>query len=172
MIPDFLACQAPEANYRLRCYSLSVQAGTVKQAIIAGPSSTCQGAFSLLNGNGQFLLQEQPRSWLLPCKFHYQRLVVKALEKNFFLLVIRSKDRQCLWTASDQELYHTLSSPPYETPLLPQWMPLLRRALAGRRLLTNMEGHNPQGSHLNVTPAELDALVSKGVREKKLLLSE
>lgn len=172
MNPDFLSCQAPEASYRLRCYSLSTQGGYIKQAIYAGPSSTCQGAFALLNGNGQFLLQGQPRNWLLPCKFHYQRLLVRALEKNFFLLIVRSKDPACIWSATDDELYHTLSSPPYETPLLPAWMPLLRRALTGRRLLTSLEGHNPQGSYLNITPAELDTLVAKGVREKKLLLSE
>ena len=71
----------------------------------------------------------------------------------------------------DARLFAELNGPRYTTPLLRQWSGWLKRAMMENERIVMAESHNAMAGILRIEPAELDELVSRGVRDGYLRMT-
>jgi hypothetical protein len=75
-----------------------------------------------------------------------------------------------LKSVSPEALWQELASMRFTTPLLRSWMPWITRQLLERELLVEAEGYRCLCGVLRATTADLDAIVSDGLRQGSLLI--
>lgn len=159
-----------DKTYPVECWCLSHHYKRVKALTMCGNYKLVRTVMEALGADGTFAMGFDLK--LGSCDFGYQVIGAKVLQKDYHMVHVRSLDPKCLWTKEPKELFKALMAPPFETPLLPRWMPAFRAALESRKMLFTMQGHNPIGQILaaDLTPKMLDQLASKGTSERKLNL--
>lgn len=161
-----------DREYRLRCYSLSRLLKKIKLIVFAGTIDDIRACSAVISDRGRFWFEGDKDFEMEPDLFEYSICSTKTIGRGYAVVAMRSYDPRCLWDPSHDTLYKALMHEPFETPLLPRWMPAFRAALVRRKMLLPMEGWNQYGEILEPTlsPKILDNLASKGVSEKKLSL--
>ena len=159
-----------EESVPVECWHMSQYAGEIKALTVSGNARHIGMTLNAIREGcemsvGQFVRLETD-------DFDYEVIASRVMQKDFIVVHVRSSDPKCLWTNEPGELFKALMARPFETPLLPRWMPAFRAALDSRKLIFKMTGHNPIGSILSVdlTPRKLDELASIGTSKRKLNL--
>jgi hypothetical protein len=75
-----------------------------------------------------------------------------------------------LKSVSEEALWQELSSARFSTPLLRSWMPWITRELMERQLLVEAHCYRCSCGVLQATSADLDAIVSDGLKQGSLLI--
>lgn len=151
------------------CWSLSHAWGKLKSVTFFATMPHVKQVLAAFDDNGMFYIPGHRTITLDECG--YKVLASKVMGKHA-MVHVRSLDKRVLWTREYAELYAALMASPFETPLLPRWMPAFRAALEYRKLVLPITGHNPIGEVLGIelTPKKLDELASKGLKDRKLNL--
>jgi len=154
----------------VECWHFSQYAGEVKALTVCGTARQIRNTLEAIGEGCEITVGSFTRTET--DDHDYKVIASKVLQKDCIMVHVRSTDPKCLWTTEPGELFTALMARPYETPLLPRWMPAFRAALESRKLIFKMTGHNPIGSILSVdlTPKKLDELASIGTSKRKLNL--
>jgi hypothetical protein len=95
---------------------------------------------------------------------------VTKLDRGVVHLVAVAKIPGLMPNMSDNHLWSELSGPNYTTPLLRTWIPWLKQAMTKDGNIILAAGHAATVAIRKTEPADLDALVSRGVKEGHLRL--
>jgi hypothetical protein len=71
---------------------------------------------------------------------------------------------------SPNSLWHELQKDRFTTPLMPEWMPYIEAKLREKEYLTEAFTYNCSCGLLSMTTPQLDEIVEKGIRTRKLLI--
>jgi len=99
---------------------------------------------------------------------HRQHLQHPDWRSDTWHLLAVSKNPNFLLDGGDEALWRVLRGEQYTTPLLRQWVPALRQTLTAGGLLRPCAGIGWQSQMLTAKDADLDRLVSEGIRSGKL----
>ena len=75
-----------------------------------------------------------------------------------------------LKSISEEALWQELTSTRFTTPILRSWMPWVTRQLQERELLVEADAYRCRCGVLQATTADLDGIVSDGIKEGRLLI--
>ena len=97
-------------------------------------------------------------------------VTLKKLALNSWHLLAIARAPGLLPCISDEALWHELMSERYTTPLLREWVPVLRKELERANCLQKARGFGCQAGTLELTPKGLDEGVQKAVAQGVLKL--
>ncbi len=164
-----LSIHSKDSAFIVRCYSAGIHDGDLKYAVVAESEQLVVGTHTNMVKEGVILtLNEMP---VRKCEHSYRRIVSPVGQCRWLSALIMSKDPRILWQDDDDSLLIALKRLT-ETPLLPAWIPYVGMKLRTNGYLVKLTGHGPTGSFLTVTTELLDGIVSHGVAEKILAITD
>ena len=139
---------------------------TAVQAIRATmhcPDIECDIRIEATDSDGDETLHELTRARYddKPCGYEIR---MSKLATGATHIVALAKLPGLLPNISDAHLWQELSSVRYTTPMLPAWTGWLKRKMIEDQTIVICEGIESSAGILNIDPAQLDELVSAGVR--------
>lgn len=184
-----LTVAVSESRYALACDRAAADAGGTLYLLSAvGDGASVQGLAAALNGRpGSPTLTPEGLEWVRPDGSKksiggYSTPLVRhaagyrrhthRLEHGRVHALLVARDPAFLPSLDPESLWQCLMGPRYTTPLLRAWAAWLTGRLARDGLLVPCHAHRARCGLLTATDAELDAIVSGGVRSGALELSE
>ena len=104
-----------------------------------------------------------------PCKAGYKFYPHRLGYSTWQLLAV-SEEPGFIPVMSETGLWRALRDPIFTTPLLRSWVPWLTDALAEAEMLFMLDSFHTNAGVLRCTTAELDEIVSRGLRDGHLLI--
>lgn len=164
-----LSIHSKDSAFTVRCYSAGIHDGELKYAVVAESEQLVVGTHTNMVKEGVILsLNDHP---VRKCEHSYRRIVSPVGQCRWLSALIMSKDPRILWQDDDEALLAALKRLT-ETPLLPAWIPYVGSQLHKAGHLVKLTGHGPTGSFLTITTELLDGIVSHGVTEGILAITD
>jgi hypothetical protein len=182
-----LAVEGKQSRFELRCDRLAInEYNAVYLASVVGDSRSVKAFGAFLNsrkGDGTHTLKGdgfecvRPRSGraddhqskyinrdtLYRVEGGYRRRTTGLDYGMSHALFVSRHDGFLPW-ADDEALWDLLKSNRYTTPMLPHWVPFIRKVLLRERLLDELWGHRCRCMILRAKTEDLDKAVKEGFR--------
>jgi hypothetical protein len=182
--------EAPAARHTLKCvqFAYDDKHSTIVLASVAGPQTAVKSFAAALNENCKLKVNVdgftviQPDGSTLPAERwrDFERVpgqgkykcTMHRLGYNYVQCTSQLMDPRLTPSLTDEVLWSQLRSARFTTPLLKEWVPWLMQALLSGGQLEKLHAFQCQPGLLTLDDPGLDSLVTKGITEGYLHITQ